>query len=125
MQYVRVKLVWPSDPSDTPYSFDLLLDLEGRVVGDWPIFGVAGGVRGDYAYPLILGREGQLDYGASTAIQERFQRTNLRERCIRVGEYVTIWSVHGEEWTYRLQDVFVLAQHRVLVADQPCTLHPA
>ncbi|MBK3799703.1 hypothetical protein GAY33_10745 [Azospirillum brasilense] len=110
MPYVRAKLVWPSDPTDTPYVFDILLDAAGRVAGSWPIFGVAGGVRGDHSYPLVLGREGQLDYGAGLQSHQRFQRTNLRDRSIRVGEYVTIWSADEDEWAYRVQEVIDLAQ---------------
>jgi len=110
MRYVRAKLVWPSDPADTPYVFDLLLDANERIIGNWPIFGVSGGVRGDASYPFVLGSEDQIDYGVGCEGRYRFERTNLRERLIRIGEYVTIWNADDEEWAYRVQEIIDLTQ---------------
>lgn len=110
MRYIRAKLVWTDDPVDSPYLFDLLIDSNDRVLGKWPIYGVLCDESGKSTYPFILNNEGRIDFGPEYEAGERYENTNLRDRAIRKGEYVTFWDCYDEEWTFRVQDIHKMAE---------------
>lgn len=115
MRYVRAKIVRRDRPTERPYIFDLLIDHNDRVMGSWPIYGIHGDDLGQARFPFVLSKEGKIDFGLHyddkpSIVGERFESTNLRDRAIHVGEYITVWDWNDEEWTYRVQDVHQMAE---------------
>jgi len=104
---LRIRVTNTLDVRDWIY-FDLLVDSERRPLRSFPSFGFSGSLnQRENGYPLLLLEDGTIDLGAFAASQSRFHKTNLYDRVLRVGEYVTVWwrQPKEEAITFRIDSV--------------------
>lgn len=101
-QLVRVALAHlKSGMESANYFFDLIVNEENRPVKDRVYFGLWGGLKNiDDRFPLLLEQDGEIDLGADHEPWFRWQRTNILDRELKIGERVTMW-VKEEEDTAR------------------------
>jgi hypothetical protein len=87
---------------------DLLIDPVTRLASHrHPFFGLYGSPLREANYPFCLKLNGLLDFGGY-AEEERLNRINLRDKPIRVGEYVT-YEYHNDVWNLKIVEVSLLA----------------
>lgn len=90
----RVKLEATNGDHGDNYVFDLTLNDDNKPVYRHPCFGVWGYITDDNErFPFILTGDGMLDFGCQTDEGEwdRYHQTNIFEKFIRIGEYITIY----------------------------------
>ena len=95
VRYVRAYLEGGANPyGEGPcrVAFDLLLNDQDVVSGRHPCFGVWGPPVGQFTYPIVLRPDHSVDFGETNEEDERLGVSNIRQRTIRVGEYVTFWA---------------------------------
>lgn len=97
---------------DYPITFDAVLDNE-KIAGELSL-GFQGKLNGEALHPFVLRRDGRMDYGSLLEDdRERFGRTNIRDRRIRLGEVITVIE-HDEdvrldrEYTYKIRQIVTL-----------------
>jgi hypothetical protein len=103
------------------YTFDIQVEAENKPVGGIPFFGLWGQFSDDQnCYPALLRKDGQIDLGNYEHLDprewnrdDRFQRTNLRDRPMVLGEFVTFWihdhdSNQEEAYTYKISHIHKL-----------------
>ena len=109
MVRVHFKDMDPEGEGRDDYTFDIQVDAENKPVAGIIFFGIWGQFD-DRAncYPVLLQMNGQIDLGSQEEDSlERFQQTNLRDRKMVLGEFVT-FSVDDEEFTYKISNVHQL-----------------
>lgn len=120
-RYVRVRLVYPEDESDQPYTLDLFLDAADRAVGPSLIFGACGRFdRAEERFPFMLDPDGRIDFGAAMATaEERYWRTDLRNVALREGALVTLWDPSHQAWRYVVKRVLPLEPKPIEASTTP------
>ena len=73
------------------YSFDILIEAE-TIVPKIHYFGLRGLYRGDPCEPVLLSPDGTIDFGSILGDDERWERTNLGRKRVRIGEAVSFWD---------------------------------
>jgi len=73
------------------YSFDVLIEAE-TIVPKIHYFGLRGFYRGDPCEPVLLSPDGTIDFGSILGDDERWERTNLGRKRVRIGEAVSFWD---------------------------------
>jgi hypothetical protein len=111
MKYVRIDAEYTQNKEEFPMSFDLLLDAEGKVVGDFHTYGLSGRPDVDgQCFPFALVADGSMDFGASyEKEEERWWRTDLRDHKIEMGAAFKIWE-QDQEFDYTIVKLDVLAE---------------
>jgi hypothetical protein len=111
MKCVRIYAESVENKDEYPMSFDLLLDAEGKVTGDFYTYGLSGRPEQDgQCYPFALVADGSMDFGAAYENeQERWWRTDLREHKIEQGAAFKIWE-QDQEFAYTIVKIDVLAE---------------
>jgi hypothetical protein len=112
MVRIHFKDIDPEGEGRDDYTFDIQVDAENKPVAGIPFFGIWGQFSDhNNCYPVLLQRNGQIDLGSQADLAaikedrlERFQRTNLRDRKMVLGEFVTFW-VDDEEFPYKISNV--------------------
>jgi hypothetical protein len=112
MVRIHFKDMDPEGEGRDDYTFDIQVDAENKPVAGIPFFGIWGQFSDrNNCYPVLLQRNGQIDLGSQADLPatkedrlERFQRTNLRDRKMVLGEFVTFW-VDDEEFPYKISNV--------------------
>ena len=102
---VRATLRYVED--DSPIVVDLIIDSNGRVIGDMFMFGAVGEPNLPDYYPFMLDKQGRLDYGNTWAYDdpdERYGWLNIVEKVVRVGEYCTLTDNEGDH-TYLIDRI--------------------
>lgn len=105
-EHVRVTLTYIHDPKER-YMFDVAVDERRRIVGKWKCFGLCEEER--EFYPVVLSSDGELDFGFF-AEDNRFAKTNLRDRPLEAGGLITITDSDGDEQIYRIQQTSILGK---------------
>lgn len=109
-QFARVRLVPvvsedKDDEIDNQILIDLVIDPEAnRALGSQPCFGIYGSPVRDDCYPFLLLKNGDVDFGSNCDASVRFERLNLRDRPIRIGEVVT-YASDSEEWCCKIVSI--------------------
>ncbi|MFA6279851.1 MAG: hypothetical protein WC612_03540 [Bdellovibrionales bacterium] len=88
------------------YTFDIVVDAKNKPLKKVPFFGLWGEFsKPDNRYPVVLLSDGQIDLGAAREEDDRFHKTNMHEKIIKVGELVTVWepSSNGPSDEYTLE----------------------
>jgi hypothetical protein len=101
---VRVKALWIDDPTEAPLTVDLRVDAEGRVAGNWSVFGAVD-LDGPHCAPFVLRPDGVIDFAKS---EERCWRTDLRDHAIRVGEVFAVHWNERDSAAYKIVKIAVL-----------------
>jgi len=105
--------------------FDLTLHPDLKPVADKVYFGFWGAVGGvGDAFGVLLSPEGVIDLGSGYELYDRFHKTNLMQRQVTLGQYVTVWWDWGgnkEENTYQMEAVIQLSAVTELVTLQRAT----
>lgn len=111
IKIIRVRLLptWKVDPSDRiseQMTFDLRVDDKTMMpIATAPVFGVVGPVVGEECYPVVLRRDGIIDYGNAFQDHERFVECNLLSRKAEIGELVTYTALLKEEYVYQIASI--------------------
>jgi len=112
--YVRVRLNNITEPDDSPLMFDVKVSSDRHILGNWPIFGMCGEISDPM--PLVLNKQGEIDFGSAMESRDRFWQTNLRDSRIAKGERVLFTKapnddrIRGEERAYRISSVVNLGE---------------
>jgi len=111
MQYVRIDAEYVENKDEYPMSFDLLLDEQGKVAGEFYTYGLSGRPEQDgQCYPFALVADGSMDFGAAYEKDEqRWWRTDLREHKIELGAAFKIWE-QEQEYAYTIVKIDVLSE---------------
>ena len=120
-RFVRIKLEYTVDPEEDPLSIDLKIDDEARPVGTWPMFGLPGNPKHDPSdlFPLILHRDGLVNYGGESEGRDRFWGADLLAKRIVKGERVLFWNallddrIKKEKWAYVIRSVAILGEQEI------------
>jgi hypothetical protein len=110
MVRVHFKDMDPEAEGRDDYTFDIQVDAENKPVAGIPFFGIWGQFSDrTNCFPVLLQRNDQIDLGSQADLPaedrlERFQQTNLRDRQMVLGGFVT-FSVDDEEFTYKISNV--------------------
>jgi hypothetical protein len=106
-KYVRVMLAWVDDLNYKIW-VDLIIDEYGRSKSQVPTLGWVNDLKSTEMMPFVYHVDGRADFGAgfddSADEWHRFTLLNIREKFVKVGEYVT-YTEDGEEHTYRIARV--------------------
>jgi hypothetical protein len=117
--FVRVCLMHMRDESDRIW-FDLNLGPDGKPVPNMVYFGSWGSLNGvDKAFGVLLSPEGTIDLGSTKDFNSRLHGTNIFDRALNIGEYVTIWwnlNLGLEEHVYEVEMVTQLSAATDLVS---------
>jgi hypothetical protein len=104
MMFVRVCFRQVGDDGDR-LRFDISLDASLRPLPIMSYFGFWGSLqRGEMATGVLLDPQGVIDVGGDA--NSRYHRTNVFERKVDLGQYVTVWWNFGgveEEHTYMVE----------------------
>lgn len=109
-QFARVRLVPltsedKDEEIDNQIMVDLVIDPEmNRALGSQPCFGIYGSPVRDECYPFLLLKNGDMDYGSNCDARFRFEKLNIRDRPIRIGEVVT-YANDSEEWCCKIVSI--------------------
>ena len=111
MKYVSIHAESVENKDEYPMSFDLLLNPEGKVTGDFYTYGLSGRPEQDgQCYPFALVADGSIDFGATYEKEaERWWRTDLREHKIEMGVAFKIWE-QDQEFAYTIVKIDVLSE---------------
>ena len=108
MKWVRVQILnTENDDIEDQLVFDLPVDeITDEVMRSGPTFGLWGSFGRGEQYPFIFRIDDVIDFGSARDAADRYWKSNIRNRPIRVGELCTIESTVAE--TYRVGKVVVL-----------------
>jgi len=92
-----------------PICFDAALNDKQKIAGKWFIFGLFGNIADKSTwYPVVCRVDGTIDFGAGYEDDEdRWARTNIREKIIRIGNAVSIWVERDQEFLFYVSKVQV------------------
>jgi hypothetical protein len=121
---IRVRLTNTTVPEDI-FLFDLMVDEFFMPLPEYPYFGYCGALNHtEDGYGVLLTADGVIDLGSLFSGDSRYHKTNLRQRKMVAGEYITIWvkfSGPAEEVTYRIDRVVQLSSVTPLVSFSKAT----
>lgn len=120
-RFVRIKLEYTVDPEEDPLSIDLKIDDQAKPIGTWLMFGLLGNPKNNPSdlFPLILHRDGLINFGGESEGRDRFWGTDLLSRRIVKGERVLFWSaplddrVKKDMWAYVIRSVAILGEREI------------
>jgi hypothetical protein len=108
---VRATIKWTRDQEADPndlFMIDFKIDENRRVVGPWPCFGLLTEVG--IEYPILLRNDGSINFCEGT------YSTNLLNKEIRRGEYVSVWNgpeFQSTEYGFAITDVVILGDREL------------
>ena len=110
--FVRVCFKQVGDDGDR-LRFDISLGVDKKPLPTMSYFGFWGSMqRGELANGVLLDPEGVIDIGHGVEINDRYHRSNIFERKLDLGQYVTVWwnfSGEADESTYIVEAITDLA----------------
>ncbi len=108
----RIVASWRDDPLESPVTIDARVDArDHRIAGKWTIHG-ATFLDSPRCRPFVLDAAGVMDFGEGRADDERYWRTDLRQRDIRIGaEFRIVWP-GGDEGVYVIDRIARLGAKR-------------
>ena len=110
LRHVRIFLDPRSKEEQDPICIDAALDGKHRIAGKWFIFGLSGNIADKNTwYPIVCRIDGTIDFGAGYE-EERWGRTNIREKAIEVGNTVSVWDDRDQEFLFRISKIQELKQ---------------
>jgi hypothetical protein len=116
---IRVRFTNTTVPEDI-FLFDLMVDEFFVPLPEYPYFGYCGALNHtEDGYGVLLMGDGVIDLGSTVSSDSRYHKTNLRQRRMVGGEYITVWakfSGPAEEVTYRIDRVVQLSSVTPLVS---------
>src|ERR1043165_7201879 len=94
-----------------PFRFDVVLGEEKTVLKVPVFFGFSGRWKdkGNLC-PFVLEPSGRIDFGAGFT-DDRYYRTNIREKQIAIGELFSVWDEHEFEKVFRIIDIGDIAKN--------------
>ena len=101
----RIFARWVDDPLESPITLDAQIGVDGRIVGHWILFGATGLIARNNR-PFTLDADGQIDFGESSGLQDRYWRTDIRSRPIALGEKFSVTWSGGESGDYRIEKIY-------------------
>lgn len=113
---VRVRMAGedPYGSGSGQITVDVLIDGDGNLIKGLPYFGAYGPVAGQDTSPFVLRADQSVDFGSCCDEDERMAEINLRERPVRLGNYITFYKSdrdrqqdHG--WPFRITSVMDVA----------------
>ena len=101
-RYVRVFTEYTKDKDSGPLSFDLILDDKKRVMGDVYMFGLLGTAeKGSDCRFFVFISDGSMDFGSADE-DDRWWKSDLRERTIEMNGALKVWDANEEEYEYKI-----------------------
>jgi hypothetical protein len=69
-----------------------------KIAGKWLLLGLSGNIDDKNTwYPFVVRADGVVDFGCEYQ-EERWSRTNIRERVISEGATVSVWDENEDEY---------------------------
>jgi hypothetical protein len=114
MEHARIFAECVTRNDAGPFFVDAFLAEDGKIVGKWLLLGLSGDIDDKNTwYPFVVRADGVVDFGCEYE-EERWSRTNIRERAISEGATVSVWDENEDE--YVITKIVRLGQS--VVADQ-------
>lgn len=125
--FVRARFTSTTE-QDHRFYFDLIVDDGYVAAAELVYFGFFGSLaKADQGHGVILLPAGFIDFGEPYLTDQRYWQTNIHERAMRLGEYVTVWEKGDapSEATYRIDAITDLSFVKSAQPFQPTLWKPS
>ena len=102
-RFVRVYTEYTKDKDDGPLSFDLVINDKKRAMADGYTYGLHGVAdKGSDCRPFVFLEDGSMSFGAASGEDDRWWKSDLRERTIELNGTLKVWDGNEEEFEYKI-----------------------